>query len=164
LLLSDAEKLNRLLETQGQAFETSLQKHLESSKNTADKLLAKALVLFFIYLDEAHVLTLVKPDTLPPLRSKFHLLGRVLTKMNVRSFFVVFLSTNSWLGAFAQSTHRIPSLRDWDNTILHAPFTELPFDNFAEDSFGHLSRANPDGVLLWNVCSLEYIVKFGRPL
>jgi hypothetical protein len=83
--------------------------------------------------------------------------------MNLLPFFAVFLSTNSWLGALAPSTHKHPSLRDWENVILHPPFTELPFDTFAENSFGNLLE-KAGRVTLKDVCSLEYLVKFGRPL
>jgi hypothetical protein len=130
----------------------------------SDKDLFNAEVSFFMYFDEAHVLTEVRPiegRTLP--HSKYHLLGRVLGRMLLLPFFTVFLSTNSWLGSFAPSAAKHPSLRDWDNVILHAPFTELPFDTFADNSFGVLSREKGT-VGLQDVCTLAYIVKFGRPL
>jgi hypothetical protein len=117
-----------------------------------------------MYFDEAHVLTgveLLAGPTLP--RSRYHLLGRVLGKIMTLPFFTVFLSTNSWLRSFAPSASKHPSLRDWDNVILHAPFTELPFDTFADDSFGILSREKGT-VKFQDVCTLAYIVKFGRPL
>jgi len=159
-----ADELKKLLEDRGRAFEECLHRCLVKSANTADNALANAQVTFFMYFDEAHVLMHVHPGARTPDRSKYHLLCRVLGMMNARSFFAVFLSTNSWLGAFAPSMHKMPSLRDWDNIILHAPFTELPFDTFAEDSFGQLERKNLGGVRLLDVCNLEYLVKFGRPL
>jgi hypothetical protein len=153
-----------LLDTESGTFQGRLESLLDSSMNEPDNDLAKAQVLFFMYFDEAHVLTQGAPGDPPPPRSKYHLLGRVLAKMNTLRFFVVFLSTNSWLGSFALSTSKIPSLRDWHDTVLHAPFTELPFDTFAENSFAILSKANPTGVRLLDVCDLDYLVKFGRPL
>jgi hypothetical protein len=132
--------------------------------NDADKDLARAEVLFFIYFDEAHVLTQVEPGRLPPLQSRYDLLGFVLTKMNTLPFFAVFLSTNSSIGSFAPSTYEIPSLWGLQSTVLHAPFTELSFDAFAENSFASLSRENPTGVRLQDVWNLDYLVKFGRPM
>jgi hypothetical protein len=143
-----------------------LRQCLQSSATSVDHELAQAHVCFFLYFDEAHVLAqpITEPRGLPQPRSKYHLLGRVLGKMNHLPLFTVFLSTNSWLGAFAPSTHKIPSLRDWNNTILHAPFTELPFDTFAHDAFGSLAKANSGVVTLRDLCNLGYLVKFGRPL
>jgi hypothetical protein len=145
---------------EGNKFTTRLQSHLEASTHPSDKELVRKKVSFFIYFDEAHILTEVEPlqdGSLP--HSKYHILGRALGKMSSLPFFVVFLSTNSWLGSFAPSSSKHPSLRDWDKFVLHAPFTELPFDTFAERSFGKLKKGN-----LNEVCELSYIVKFGRPL
>jgi hypothetical protein len=149
----------------GQAFATALQHHLQSSPDESDRGLSNAEVSFFMYFDEAHVLTEVKQiegQTLP--HSKYHLLGRVLGRMILLPLFTVFLSTNTWLGSFAPSASKHPSLRDWDNFILHAPFTELPFDTFADNSFDIVSREKKGNIMLEDVCSLAYIVKFGRPL
>lgn len=133
--------------------------------NELDKELSMTPVSYYMYFDEAHVLTEVQQiqegQTRP--HSKYHLLGRVLGNMSCLPFFAVFLSTNTWLGSFAPSASEYPSLRDWDNVILHAPFTELPFDDFADNSFGILSDKKGD-VKLQDVCDLAYIVKFGRPL
>ena len=117
-----------------------------------------------MYFDEAHVLTEVKKtieNTWP--HTKYHLLGRVLGYMILLPCFTVFLSTNSWLGSFAPSPSKHPSLRDWENCILFPPYTELPFDTFAENSFGVLTR-DKGVVKLPDVCTLSYVVKFGRPL
>ena len=148
----------------GKAFTDFLRGRLQASTNKSDNALATDEVLFFIYFDEAHVLTEVNQiQGHPPPRSKYHLLGRVLGWMNSLPFFTVFLSTNSWLGSFAPSASKHPSLRDWGNVVLHAPFTGLPFDTFAVNSFGVLSKEK-GGVRLPDVCTVAYIVKFGRPL
>jgi hypothetical protein len=155
----------QILEGNCKEFIDLLGKHLLASRCPSDQKLAKARVLFFMYFDEAHSLT--KTDQVPgqrPLRSKFHLLGRVLAQFNTKPFFGVFLSTNSWLGAFAPRASDHPSTRDWEKTELHAPFTELPFDVFAENSYMKLTEEYPEGVMLPEVCTLSYIVKFGRPL
>jgi hypothetical protein len=159
-----AGPLSKETNDNGELFAEALRDHLTSSADKSDKELARAQVCFFIYFDEAHVLTPVKQmGARIPLRSKYHLLGRVLGRMSRLPFFTVFLSTNSWLGSFAPSASKHPSLRDWDNVILHAPFTELPFDTFAKDSFDTLLEEK--GVVrLQDVCTLDYIVKFGRPL
>jgi hypothetical protein len=148
----------------GNAFTIFLRGRLQASANKSDNALATDEVLFFIYFDEAHVLTEVnRIQGQPPPRSKYHLLGHVLGQMDTLPFFTVFLSTNSWLGSFAPSASKHPSLRDWGNVVLHAPFTELPFDTFAVNSFGVLSEKKV-GVRLPDVCTVAYIVKFGRPL
>ena len=154
------ENLATELVNRSKDFEDALRDRLAKSKNVADNALAKAEVLCFMYFDEAHVLTEEPQNG----RTKHHLLGRMLATMNDRKFFAVFLSTNSWLGALAPSPSKFPSLRDWDVTLLHVPFTELPFDTFADSAFWKLSHVNPDGPRLRDMCSLDYIVKFGRPL
>jgi hypothetical protein len=138
--------------------------HPNPQTHESQESLATATVSFFLYFDEAHVLTEVQPipDHARP-HSKYHLLGRVLGYMATLPFFTVFLSTNSWLGSFAPSASKHPSLRDWDNVILHPPFTELPYDIFADDSFGVLLKQKVV-VKLEDVCTLSYIVKFGRPV
>lgn len=141
----------------GRTFSSYLEKEMMPQNTPA--------VQFFMYFDEAHVLAKPKANTTHPLKqTKFHILGRVLGKMNELPFFVVFLSTNSWLGAFAPSTHMIPSARDWTGITLHAPFTELPFDTFAENAFSDLAKAKGRVPRLDDVCTLDFIVKFGRPL
>jgi len=158
------DELITMVIASGNAFTNFLRGRLQESANKSDNALATDEVLFFIYFDEAHVLTEVnRIQGQPPPRSKYHLLGRVLGRMDSLPFFTVFLSTNSWLGSFAPSTSKHPSLRDWGNVVLHAPFTELPFDTFAVNSFGVLSEKKV-GVRLPDVCTVAYIVKFGRPL
>jgi hypothetical protein len=79
--------------------------------------------------------------------------------MNDLPFFNVFLSTKALLGAVAPS-----GSSSSHPPIFHAPFTELPFDTFAAESFTTLLKTKPYGVKLQDVCTLEYVVKFGRPL
>jgi hypothetical protein len=159
----DIEEWTKLATEGGMKFADVLRRYLESSTHAIDNQLAKARVLYFLYFDEAHVLNQVEPAIRGRVRSKYHLLGRVLDLMRQLPFFTVFLSTNSWLGSFAPSVAKHPSLRDFDNVILHAPFTELSFDAFALDSFGILLQQK-QVVRLRDVCTLDYIVKFGRPL
>jgi hypothetical protein len=80
------DELNTLLDTESGTFQGRLKSLLDSSMNESDKDLAKAEVLFFMYFDEAHVLTQVAPEDPPTPRSKYHLLGRVLAKMNTLRF------------------------------------------------------------------------------
>jgi hypothetical protein len=161
--LSSIATLVNQLNTDGKIFERFLGETLKVSTNGADQELARENVLFYIYFDEAHILT-EKTNVFPPPRSKYHILGNILSRMRSLRFFTVFLSTKSSLSGFAPPARRHPSVRDWNGSILHPPFTELPFDNFADNSFKHLSEANPDGVKLRHVCDLDYIVKFGRPM
>lgn len=132
-----------------------------SSTNNDDEYWAKKSVLFFMYFDEAHTMTIA---TSRNQRSPYHILGWVLGNMLTVRQFSIFLSTNSWLGGFAPSPSKHPSVRDWENTRLHAPFTELPFDTFAKDSYSALLKDHPGGVKLEHICQLSHIVKFGRPL
>lgn len=152
-----------------------LQGALESSKCDSDVMLAWKPVIFFMYFDEAQTLTTSEsihgnPDEPPPL-SRHRLLEYVLGRMINLPFFTFFLSTNPRLGAPApsrsRSSHRPtfrPSIVDWGRVVVHPPFTELPFDTFAADSFATLSKMRSIGVKLQDVCNLQYVVKFGRPL
>ena len=117
-----------------------------------------------MYFDEADVLKKVYGNPPYQYRTKFHLLGRVLAKMDSRYDFAVFISTNPWLCPLAPSTLKNPISSQLGKMLFHAPFTELPFDTFAEDSSDQLLRASTGAVLFRDVCSVEDIVKFGRPL
>jgi hypothetical protein len=147
------------------SFVTVLLKALESSNCNTDLILSKKPILFFMYFDEAHTLTEEEsvPGS-PPFVARYDLLGRILGKMNDLPFFNIFLSTKTLLGAVAPPSSSHPSIRDWSNVTLHAPFTELPFDAFAVESFTSLLKTKSHGVKLQDVCALEYVVKFGRPL
>jgi hypothetical protein len=137
-----------------------LWKHLNKSKFPSNIKAQKKAVLFVIYFDEAHDLTKAHKEH----HMNFHLLGQVLSWMLAQPQFTVFLSTNSGLGAFAPSAVKHNSIQEWPNTLLHAPFTELPFDLFVQNLYGDLLAENLDGVTLDCVCQMETVVKFGHPL
>ena len=70
------------------------------------------------------------------------------------------MSTASHIGSLAPSKETAPSFRERNPEVsLPAPFTELPFDVAL--------IANPlarDQENLFSVGSLEFMVRFGRPL
>jgi len=62
-----ADKIKTLLNDRGKAFEVHLQERLRSSKTDSDGNLAKTEVPYYMYFDEAHVLTHVDSNTPPRL-------------------------------------------------------------------------------------------------
>lgn len=144
------------------AFSNHLRDNLKQG-NADDQKQASKDLLFFSYFDEANKMT---TDGSPKgRRSSYHVLGSVLAKMKGPPMFFVFLSTNSWIGGFAPSPVNHPSLRDWNDTTLHAPFTELPFDTFAHHLYDELKeKKGARGVTFADICEISYLVKFGRPL
>ncbi|KAJ6540931.1 hypothetical protein B0H10DRAFT_2393213, partial [Mycena sp. CBHHK59/15] len=114
-----------------------------------------------MYIDEAHELTWRSPthetDTLANL-------SEVLALIVELPFSVVFLSTSSWLAALAPRPSDFPSRRNWSKTHLHAPWTELPFDCRASGAFKAINMMTGQAASLQQLCSLDHITRFGRPL
>jgi hypothetical protein len=75
--------------------------------------------------------------------------------------FFVFLSTNSKLSDYSPSSRVFWSARVQKSGVAHVqtPYTELPFDVWREP---HIVS---DGIhTMDEVCSVEFIARFGRPL
>lgn len=116
-------------------------------------------------MDEVHVLfeewtqarVLLEEWTQP--RSRYDELCSVLGDLRKEPLFIVFLSTASKLSQIAPPVDNTNSDRmKSESIILPSPFTELPFDLFAEGIVqeGVLDRRS--------VGSFSFIVKFGRAM
>lgn len=115
-----------------------------------------------MYFDEAHTLSVEAQPGSCHKRSAYHNLGKVLTWLRMDPICFLFLSTQSKLRAFAPTIYEHPSVRDWTYSTLLPPYTELPYDVFAE---GMVSRLRKDKSLtLEGVCKVKELVRFGRPL
>ncbi|KAJ1304934.1 hypothetical protein OPQ81_006067 [Rhizoctonia solani] len=92
-------------------------------------------------------------------RSPYHNLGTVLSNLEQRRVFFIFLSTNSLIEGFAPPASSYPSDRVSLGAALVPPFTEMPFDL-------HRYKVLRDAVplTLENVCKAKVMVGFGRPL
>ena len=87
--------------------------------------------------------------------------------MNELPSFAVFLSTNCQLGPyppFGVYGRNQRSASGRSNVVLRTAVTQLPFDTFVDHPSQLSPEARLDGKKLRDVCTLEYIVQFGRPL
>jgi len=111
---------------------------------------------FFIYFDECHTLTV------PRLReaSLYHCLCSAMTPLRDISIYFITISTNSKMAVMSPSAANIPSLRKGEvqdkSRKLIPPFTELPFDIFADNVEHHLPLAEYADRMNYR--------NFGRPL
>jgi hypothetical protein len=117
-------------------------------------------ILAFAYFDEAH--TLHKVDESGTGRNPYFIFMHVLSQLQNSPIFFIFLSTNPSLSTFALTDADYPSLRVQKGWKIIPPFFELPFDSFC---YGLSKTLRDRGKLtLKNVCELEQVVKFGRPM
>ncbi|KEP50058.1 putative G2/mitotic-specific cyclin cdc13 [Rhizoctonia solani 123E] len=117
-----------------------------------------------IYFDEAHALTTPHSNPGPLCRmSPYHNLGRVLEVICASPVFFIFLSTSPNLRQFPRTPYHHPSLIYTPGCRVFPPFTELPFDVFAERAFMDLALAY-EPVSLDNVCTTNIMSHFGRPM
>lgn len=120
-------------------------------------------VELLIYFDEAHTLanSTVKSTTKMDMRNRYHALCSAFSKSVDLPFFAIMMSTNSNLAKLAPSQLVYPSLRVLQvaEDSLQPPFTELPFDCLEDDKpIFSLGTTRVD------VCEVEFMMKFGRPL
>jgi hypothetical protein len=108
-----------------------------------------------MYFDEAHVLTSREVGD----RSMYHTLCQVINEWQTQRIFTLFLSTNSRLSHFAPPGCLHPSDRVVARDMLQNPFTEMPFDCLPGGKW-LFTR----GMTLEDASTIEYVVKFGRPL
>ena len=104
--------------------------------------------------DESHALAEMKYDELP----LFFYLRRTLRALQGYPVFSLFLSTMSKISNFTPPILTDPSNRIADGTLsIIPPFTELGFDQLA-------NRLAEDKYSIEDVSTLEFMVRFGRPL
>ena len=96
--------------------------------------------------------------------SAFHALGRVLSWITMEPLFTLFLSTNSSVIPLAPPTDAHPSAHaEWERVKAYPPYTELPFDTFS-DGLGSELQKSHGIVTLDRACTLEVMVRYGRPM
>jgi hypothetical protein len=94
-------------------------------------------------------------------RNVYQALCSSLNELLNLDLFFVFLSTNSMLSDYSPSGRVFWSKRGQNSTIayIQTPYTELPFDVWKESHLITEGKHTMD-----DVCSVEFIVRFGRPL
>jgi hypothetical protein len=120
---------------------------------------AKDKFVAIVYFDEAHTLQDQRDGSI---RSSYFSLLSALNALYDLPILFVFLSTNSGLHESAPPNAIFPSLRVQGGLHLIPPYFELPFDIFA-DGITHNQRKD-NRLTLLNVCKLEQVTRFGRPL
>lgn len=122
----------------------------------------KHKVQVIMYFDEAHVLCSVeKSDNKHTTATLYDILCSTLNHLYGLSIFVVFLSTSLHTPKLAPPSSVPSSLRARQSGIfLHDPITEVSFDCHPDI----LVKLNDPALTLEKLGSLEFLVRFGRPL
>lgn len=120
-------------------------------------------VKLMLYFDEAHTLTGDQPILVDEANDKtmnlYDGLCSSLADLYKQPLFTIFLSTNSNLSQLARAGRLASSARASQNPgVLQAPITETAFDC----SPNLLVRSGE--LTLEDVCSIEFMAQFGRPL
>jgi hypothetical protein len=129
----------------GSALE-SLLSLLPKSESTVQE----SAVRMIVYIDEA--------DTLTHDSNIYAEILSAFTDYDESETFLITLSTNSRLQSLAPSPTFAASARAQITSQLAAPFTELAAEPFAK------SGSVQPGITDAEVCKLEFLAKFGRPL
>lgn len=117
-------------------------------------------VRLVLYFDEAHDLTEELVEHKKTTRSAYMAMCSAINAFASLRLFVIFLSTNSNLAKYAPSKSLFWSARALKSPWgLQPPFVELPFDISER---GYIVRGGEKS--LEDVCKIEFMVKFGRPL
>ena len=118
-------------------------------------------VRLLIYIDESHEMTTAAQTLTNQLYNAYQILCTSLNELVHLDLFFVFISTKFKLSDYSPSSHVSWASRGINKTYNHVqtPYTELPFDVWKE------SHIVSEGVhTMDDVCSVEFIVRFGRPL
>ena len=122
-------------------------------------------VYVMMYFDEAHHLAqdgLVhfQNGGMESPRTAYMGLMRALDDLSDKDIFSIFISTNPLLSGPSSSRRQImPSRGRGADIILQPAFIELPFDQWEENCIVREGKHTLD-----EVCQVEYMVRFGRPL
>lgn len=118
-------------------------------------------VRLLIYIDESHEMTTSAQTIQGDRRNVYQVLCSGLNELLDLDLFFVFLSTNPKLSDYSPSSRAFWSARvqNSDSSYVQTPYTELPFDIW-KDRHLVLEGAHT----MDEVCSVEFIVRFGRPL
>lgn len=113
-----------------------------------------------ISVDEVHLLHTLRDEDVGSRYTLYSRLRSVLSKGVAQPLCFIVLSTVTHISALAPSKQVADSTRERDDErLLPAPFTELPFDAYIL-----AEPLSPGRATLETVGSLEFTVKFGRPL
>ncbi|KAM6494977.1 hypothetical protein JOM56_009600 [Amanita muscaria] len=118
-------------------------------------------VRLLVYIDESHGMTKAGSTIKGDGRNAYQVLCSSLNELLKLDLFFVFLSTNSMLSDYSPSSRIFWSQRVQNSSVeqIQTPYTELPFDVWKES---HL--ISEGGHTMDQVCSVEFMVRFGRPL
>jgi hypothetical protein len=112
-----------------------------------------------LYFDEAHVLAERKVIRDPDGKNMYDVMCSCFNSFLSSPIFVVYLSTNSNISDLAPPGPLARSGRARENAdALQAPVTETPFDCFPE------FLIKPGELGLEDVCEVEFMARFGRPM
>ncbi|KAF8655822.1 hypothetical protein AX16_002907 [Volvariella volvacea WC 439] len=126
--------------------------------------LHKSHIYCVLAFDEAHTLTSLPEHDDARRCSNYHILGSLLNEINTQPIFTLFLSTNSHLHSLAAPWPDQPSLRAAALERILPPFTELPFDVYSRGLYGRIKQGNRMYPTLSQLCTIDVISAFGRPL
>ena len=119
-------------------------------------------VRLIIYIDESHEMTTSEETIKGDGRNAYQVLCSCLNELRNLDLFFVFISTSNFmLSDYSPSSRVFWSTMGQNSSITHVqtPYTELPFDVWKEP---HLVT---EGIhTMDDVCSVEFMVRFGRPL
>jgi len=112
-----------------------------------------------LYFDEAHILAEKKVIKDPDRKNMYDVMCSCFNSFLSSPIFVIYLSTNSDISDLAPPGPLTRSGRARKNAVaLQAPVTETPFDFFPE------FLIKPDELGLEDVCEVEFMARFGRPM
>jgi hypothetical protein len=147
-VLSARDALRRLLQTMDNLVEDGERKEIERDR-----------IKLLLYFDESHCLLEANLTSETPGKTLYDVLCSRLNAFLDFPLFSIFLSTASHLGKFAPPGPyaRSARIRNAPESI-QAPITETPFD-CAPDFL-----VKPSTLRFRDICSVEFMSKFGRPL
>lgn len=159
-ILSDGSIPHQLqLEVVKQRANDQLNALLESLDSVRDITRPNRSVKLVVYFDEAHELTQAKILDSDVEKSLYGILLSVLNDYRFSTqFFVLFLSTLSHVAHFAPRRELFRSARAVESRAHQPPITETPFDCYPN------LLITQDEYDLRQVCTIEFMAKFGRPL
>ena len=116
-------------------------------------------IKLMLYFDEAHVLSAKRVAHDPDEKDMYDVLCSCFNLFLSLPIFVIFLSTTSNIHELAPSGSLAKSARARaDADALQAPVTETPFDCSPE------FPVKPGKLGLKDVCQVEFMAQFGRPM
>jgi hypothetical protein len=136
-----------------------LLKCIDDCCKSMEGLQSRKHVKLMLYFDEAHVLTRRKVPKDPDGKDTYDVLCSCFNFFLSSPIFVIYLSTSFNISQLAPSGPLAGSARACDNVdVLQAPVTEIPFD------CSPIFPIIPGKLGLGDVCKVEFMAQFGRPM